>query len=656
MKKPGIVLALLLLGWSLTVGAQGIWTSLDGDTLSYTENDSWRLIDQNSDSQINPGVLIEDGATLVLTVHTNGHNCCSTDHGTGCSEPAIETAVCDQDAFCCSSNWDSVCIDQVAEATAGTHFCPTDWASEDLAVDDAGEYGGDPNINLDCSGGGYLCCKTTRIGMKSGGHNGRVPLRIVFQPSLDGGWGYPQVNSLVRSLLYQNNSDAPDLSIVKSLDLTFTALDGSSEAGVVSLSITPVNDPPVVQTNSSLTVQEGAPGQLNASRLVATDADGSIDQVLWTLRHDGAAGHGELRLSGTPVFWFRQSHVNSNQITYQHDGSETTTDLLGLALTDSHNCCVNALGKGCSDPVIESCVCAADDYCCTTRWDQVCVNQVASVCAASCGADGGPVDFNINVTPVNDPPAVVTNSPLSLMEGDQAAITNSHLRATDVDNSPSQLQWWMPTGIEPAHGTLMLGATPCTSMTQANIDAGSVSYRHDGSENYSDLVTFVLADGEGASVGPMAFNIFVTPVNDPPELEVNRILSVATAEARVITTSHLQVVDPDDSPADLQFIVTASPIHGQLLLSGVDTVTFTQADIDAGDVSYLNDGAGATSDNFVLFVSDDQGSAISLITFHIVIEDPIFRDGFESGDPGAWSAYVDNPSGVSHSAQKPPPH
>jgi len=640
MKIRYIVLVLSLLGWSLSVGAQGIWTLLDGDVLSYTENESWRLIDQDSDSQINPGVLIDDGASLVLTVLTNGHNCCSMYHGSGCSEPAIETAVCDLDSFCCMSTWDNLCIGRIQDATAGAHFCPADWESEDLAVDNAGEYGGHPDVNLDCLGGGYLCYKATRIGTQTGGNSGRDPLRIVFLPSLDGGWGYPQINGLVRSLLYRNASDSPDLSIVKSLDLTYTAVDGSSEAGVVSLDMTAVNDPPVVQTNSALTVLEGTSGQLNASRLVATDVDGSSDQIFWTLRHDGAANHGELRLTGSPIFWFRQSHANSGQVTYHHDGSEMTTDLLGLALTDSHNCCVNALGTGCSDSVIEGCVCAADDYCCSTRWDQICVNQVTSLCAATCGADGGPVEFNININPVNDPPMVVTNSPLSVMEGGQAPITNGHLRATDVDNYPSQLRWWIATGGEPEHGNLMLGATPCTSMTQANIDTGMVRYLHDGSEETSDHITFVLDDGGGASAGPVTFNIVVTPMNDPPELAANRILEVATAEERVITTSHLQVVDPDDSPTDLQFIVTASPIHGQLLLDGVDTVTFTQDDIDVGLVSYLNDGGGATSDNFVLYVSDDQGSSISGFTFNIMIGDPIFRDEFESGDTSAWTETV----------------
>lgn len=48
------------------------------------------------------------------------------------------------------------------------------------------------------------------------------------------------------------------------------------------------------------------------------------------------------------------------------------------------NCCSTG-GTGCADlPSVESCVCAADSYCCNTQWDQLCVDEVDSLGCGTC--------------------------------------------------------------------------------------------------------------------------------------------------------------------------------------------------------------------------------------------------------------------------------
>ncbi len=48
----------------------------------------------------------------------------------------------------------------------------------------------------------------------------------------------------------------------------------------------------------------------------------------------------------------------------------------------AHNCCETGHGPGCSDPVIEACICALDSFCCDVDWDQICVDGVE---LAGCG-------------------------------------------------------------------------------------------------------------------------------------------------------------------------------------------------------------------------------------------------------------------------------
>jgi hypothetical protein len=52
-----------------------------------------------------------------------------------------------------------------------------------------------------------------------------------------------------------------------------------------------------------------------------------------------------------------------------------------------HDCCVSGTA-GCDDPTVEACVCAADSFCCSTNWDDMCVAKVGTLlCAPSCDPD-----------------------------------------------------------------------------------------------------------------------------------------------------------------------------------------------------------------------------------------------------------------------------
>jgi hypothetical protein len=51
----------------------------------------------------------------------------------------------------------------------------------------------------------------------------------------------------------------------------------------------------------------------------------------------------------------------------------------------NQDCCTVQDTPGCTDSAIEACVCAQDSWCCTNKWDAVCVNKVGtSLCAPSC--------------------------------------------------------------------------------------------------------------------------------------------------------------------------------------------------------------------------------------------------------------------------------
>ncbi|MCH9683382.1 MAG: hypothetical protein K0V04_18240 [Deltaproteobacteria bacterium] len=53
-------------------------------------------------------------------------------------------------------------------------------------------------------------------------------------------------------------------------------------------------------------------------------------------------------------------------------------------------CCEPQMGPGCTDAAIQDCVCMQDAYCCDTEWDQLCVDQVAEFNCGDCGGGNNP--------------------------------------------------------------------------------------------------------------------------------------------------------------------------------------------------------------------------------------------------------------------------
>jgi hypothetical protein len=70
--------------------------------------------------------------------------------------------------------------------------------------------------------------------------------------------------------------------------------------------------------------------------------------------------------------------------------------------------------------------------------------------------------------------------------------------------------------------------------------------------------------------------------------------------------------------------------------NGVATTSFTQADIDAGRITYQHNGSATTSDSFSFTVNDGQGTSTNG-TFNIsIVSSTGETDSFESGDPTGW--------------------
>ena len=193
---------------------------------------------------------------------------------------------------------------------------------------------------------------------------------------------------------------------------SFTVSDGNGGdvSGTFAITITPANDAPVIAVNIGLVIEEGATDTIGTALLQATDADAG-DLPSFTVTAPPSVG--SLSLSPT----FTQTQIDADQLTYTHDGSETTSDSFSFTVSDGN---------------------------------------------------GGDVSgtFAITITPTNDPPVLGLSSLPDASAGEAFSVT---FTPTDPDvgdtltveyvTAPS----WLDTPVNNGDGSWTLGGTPTLS-------------------------------------------------------------------------------------------------------------------------------------------------------------------------------------------------
>ena len=158
-------------------------------------------------------------------------------------------------------------------------------------------------------------------------------------------------------------------------------------------------------------------------------------------------------------------------------------------------------------------------------WDQSDGNP-SGASGVDVSANGGVTAYSavtdsarLQVMAVNDSPAVATNTGTTVNEGSSGnVITTAMLNEGDVDDDGAELIYTITDLAD--NGTMFLAGFGALGLndtfTQADLDAGNVTYDHDDSETTSDSFDFSLADSgeDGATSASGTFNIGITPVND----------------------------------------------------------------------------------------------------------------------------------------------
>ncbi|MCP9797274.1 cadherin-like domain-containing protein, partial [Cyanobium sp. Lug-B] len=318
------------------------------------------------------------------------------------------------------------------------------------------------------------------------------------------------------TLTFNSSSPGPLLGAAERRDITIADVDGSGQQVFAGAPSNPNPGADALWDPGSFSQTDTADQRrlridtLPANGVLEFDTTGS---GVWTVIGDGSGGslnRATLRIS--------QSQLSAGRLRYRHNGNDGPGEL-------------------------------ADSFVFTPldRFD----------------APGTPVTVPLTIAPLNDPPAAIENTPLTVAEGSRGVITGSASNSTalrlaygDSDNSPIQRQYRVTSPT--SNGRLFLNGRALgvnSVFTQADLDNNLITYLHDGTETSSDAFSFRVSDGGGdnpisgaTNEIPGTFVIAVTPANDLPSLSSPASLDVFGSGATpvaVVSAGLLRATDSD---------------------------------------------------------------------------------------------------------------
>ncbi|MEZ6135354.1 MAG: LamG-like jellyroll fold domain-containing protein [Pirellulaceae bacterium] len=239
---------------------------------------------------------------------------------------------------------------------------------------------------------------------------------------------------------------------------------------------------------------------------------------------------------------------------------------------------------------------------------------------------GGPAyleftaDHQVTISNSNQSPTIATNTGDTVLEGSLGnVITTAMLNEGDPDDSGAELTYTVTANV--ANGTLRLNGAVIglnDTFTQADIDAGLVTYDHDGSETTTDSFGFSLADGgeNGSTPATGTFNFTVTSVNDAPVLSPYTPTFATNEDAAATTMAVSTILGTSVTDAD------AAASEGVAIYGLTGSVGAFEYSLNGG--STWTTISGVTSSNALLlratdlirFTPDGQNGGVSTLTYY----------------------------------------
>ncbi|KAM6958782.1 chondroitin sulfate proteoglycan 4 [Aplochiton taeniatus] len=163
----------------------------------------------------------------------------------------------------------------------------------------------------------------------------------------------------------------------------------------------------------------------------------------------------------------------------------------------------------------------------------------------------------------------------------------------------------------PQNGGLFYHKAKVGSFTQDDLNEGLISYHHDDSKNLADSFS-LRVQAKGLQLdAKVNVKVYLESHQRPPIVQQNNIIHVDEGKPVKIDVTKLEVTHEDNLASEIVFRVNIFPSHGFLRCfdeakgeyigsEQYPIKTFSQQDVNAGNIQYMQMAANQLNDTFVL--------------------------------------------------------
>eukprot|EP00049_Salpingoeca_infusionum_P016658 m.342696 g.342696 ORF g.342696 m.342696 type:complete len:1574 (+) comp16126_c0_seq1:154-4875(+) len=225
----------------------------------------------------------------------------------------------------------------------------------------------------------------------------------------------------------------------------------------------------------------------------------------------------------------------------------------------------------------------------------------------------------VTILPVDDePPTLLAQRNVTVLEGGRVAISSLELAIVDVDSNSTDVSVVVNTA--PSLGNLVWKGTneTLTAFSIANLTSGAVWYEHGDTETRHDSFSITATDAHNNSAS-LIIHVDVTVVDDhPPVLDWVQNGTLPEGGSLDLSTV-LSVSDPDTVERLVRFDVRTTPFTGAIKVDGSIDYTFTLEQLNNNLVTYVHNGNESFADSFSLLTTDAQGAQLPLISIWLTV-------------------------------------
>ncbi|XP_064163208.1 chondroitin sulfate proteoglycan 4-like [Anguilla rostrata] len=206
---------------------------------------------------------------------------------------------------------------------------------------------------------------------------------------------------------------------------------------------------------------------------------------------------------------------------------------------------------------------------------------------------------------------VGNNTGLLVQKGKEGVLSSSNFSVlTNMDiREDSEITYKLY--VPPKHGGLYRNNLLVDAFTQHDLKLGLLVYRHDDSRNLGDFFNFTVKAKDMRLDASVNVKVYLESHQRPPKIIHHNTLLVEEGKPVKITKRQLEVTHEDNLPSEIEFTVKVPPSHGYLRsfaeseerYMGTERTpiqTFTQKEINKGNIQYVQVTADQVNDTFVL--------------------------------------------------------